>query len=77
MLGRLRGKSGAGLSGRNRLDWFTPNGSIDDSELFFCVVHGRLEDRETVARDWAQSLLAGKRSEIASDPLPKAKDGSD
>ncbi len=39
-------------------DWFSPRNGIDDSALFFCVLHGRYEDRVTAARDWRQALAA-------------------
>ncbi|WP_085807503.1 hypothetical protein [Roseovarius albus] len=42
----------------NPFDWFSPRKGFDDSALFFCQVHGRYEDNETAARDWAQVLIA-------------------
>ncbi|MEX0286504.1 MAG: amidohydrolase family protein [Paracoccaceae bacterium] len=37
-------------------DWFTPANGLDDSALFYCVVHARYEDKNAAARDWALSL---------------------
>nr|WP_321250144.1 amidohydrolase family protein [uncultured Ruegeria sp.] len=37
-------------------DWFVQANGPDDSELFLCIVHGVLEDRETAQRDWAQAV---------------------
>ncbi len=39
-------------------DWFAPRNGLDDSALFFCQIHGRYEDRETVAKDWADAMIA-------------------
>ena len=58
----------ASLSARNKLDWFTPGGSFDDSAFFFCKVHGRFESRDTVVRDFA-SNIAGDASLSRFDPL--------
>ncbi|MBO9450280.1 aminoacylase [Tropicibacter sp. R16_0] len=57
----------ATLRPHKQQDWFTPSGSFDDSALFFCLVHGRLEDRETATRDWARAMaarLGGKPPQI-------------
>lgn len=45
-------------------DWFSPRNGLDDSALFFCVVHGQYEDKETAARDWALSMAA----KLGGDP---------
>ncbi|CAD0184631.1 N-acyl-D-glutamate deacylase [Ruegeria sp. THAF57] len=39
-------------------DWFSPRNGLDDSALFFCVLHGRYEDKNTAARDWAMAMAA-------------------
>ncbi|NOD62393.1 amidohydrolase family protein [Ruegeria sp. HKCCD6109] len=39
-------------------DWFTPRIGLNDSALFFCVVHARFEDRATVKRDYAKAMMA-------------------
>ncbi len=61
----------ASVEPNDPFDWFSPRNGLDDSALFFCVVHGRYEDKNTAARDWALSL-AGKLGDDPSkrfDPL--------
>ena len=61
----------ASVNPNDPFDWFSPRNGLDDSALFFCVVHGRYEDKNTAARDWALSL-AGKLGDDPSkrfDPL--------
>ena len=49
-------------------DWFTPSGGLDDSQLFFCMVHSRMEDRTSATQDWLMAL--SKRSTQGRfDPL--------
>nr|WP_319383844.1 amidohydrolase family protein [uncultured Roseibium sp.] len=54
----------ASIAPTDPYDWFSARNGLDDSALFFCVVHGRYEHKETVARDWAQSLM----SKLGGDP---------
>ncbi|SPJ27276.1 hypothetical protein [Falsiruegeria mediterranea] len=58
----------ATLTHRRQQDWFTPSGGFDDSALFFCQVHGRMENRETTTLDWAQAMAA--KLGVAT-PLPQ------
>lgn len=39
-------------------DWFTPRNGLDDSSLFFCVVHARFEDRTTARRNYAKAMMS-------------------
>ena len=52
-------------------DWFSPRNGFDDSALFFCQIHGRYEDRETVAKDWADAMIArlAGASSLRNEPV--------
>ena len=57
-------KQFASVKPNDPFDWFSPRNGLDDSALFFCVVHGRYEDKNSAARDWALSLAA----KLGDDP---------
>lgn len=60
------------LPSADPFDWFSPRNGFDDSALFFCQVHGRYEDKETVARDWAQALVTKLRESPSKPPVSQA-----
>jgi hypothetical protein len=58
----------AALSKGTQEDWFTPVGGLDESALFFCVVHAHMENRDTATRDWLASLATSPQQN-RFDPL--------
>jgi|GEM_PF-2172375 len=46
----------ASITPNDPFDWFSPRNGLDDNQLFFCVVHGQYEDKQTAARDFALAM---------------------